>query len=169
MNRILIIGGTGHIGREVIHQLTMSGQPVRALVRNPDRADLPPQVEVMRGDLTSPETLDACLVGVDTVFLVWTAPAATVAPALARIAKHARRIVFLSAPLKTPHPLFQQPNPARAMAEEIERTIESSGRRMDIFAAGDVRAQCAALLGSSDSGRRSRPMAVSQRSYRPDR
>ena len=81
----------------------------------------------MRGDLTLPETLDACLDGIDTVFLVWTAPPAAVAPALERIAKHARRIVFLSAPLKTPHPLFQQPNPHRAMVEQIERLIETSG------------------------------------------
>jgi uncharacterized protein YbjT (DUF2867 family) len=88
---------------------------------------LPPEVEVRRGDLTCPDTLDACLVGIDTVFLVWTAPAAAVATALARIAKHARRIVFLSAPLKTPHPFFQQPNPSRALAEDIERTIEASG------------------------------------------
>jgi uncharacterized protein YbjT (DUF2867 family) len=54
-------------------------------------------------------------------------PAATVAPALEQIAKHVRRIVFLSAPLKTPHPLFQQPNPGRALGEQIERLIEVSG------------------------------------------
>ena len=54
-------------------------------------------------------------------------PPAAVAPALERITKHARRIVFLSAPLKTPHPLFQQPNPLRAVGEQIERLIEASG------------------------------------------
>jgi len=81
----------------------------------------------VRGDLTLPDTLDECLAGVETVFLVWTAPAAAVAPALDRIAKHARRIVFLSAPLKTPHPLFQQPNPAAALTARIERLIETSG------------------------------------------
>jgi uncharacterized protein YbjT (DUF2867 family) len=127
MNRILIIGGTGNIGREVVTQLTGTGAQVRALVRNPDAAHFPSQFEVMRGDLTVPETLDRCLAGIETVFLVWTAPAAAVAPAIERIAKHTRRIVFLSAPLKTPHPFFQQPNPSRVLAEEIERTIESSG------------------------------------------
>jgi uncharacterized protein YbjT (DUF2867 family) len=99
---------------------------VRALLRNPDAARLPSQVDVAPGDITVPETLDACLDGVDTVFLVWTAPLAAVAPALERITKHGRRIVFLSAPLKTPHPLFQQPNPVRAIAEEIERLIVAS-------------------------------------------
>ena len=100
---------------------------MRALVRNANMAVLPAHVEVARGDLTLPETLDECLDGVDTVFLVWTAPGAAVPAALARIVKHARRIVFLSSPLKTPHPFFQQPNPLRAVGEQIERLIESSG------------------------------------------
>jgi uncharacterized protein YbjT (DUF2867 family) len=136
MNRILIIGGTGNIGRQVVTQLMATRAQVRALVRNPDGARLPQQVEVRRGDLTCPDTLDACLAGIDTVFLVWTAPAAAVAPALARIAKHARRIVFLSAPLKTAHPFFQQPNPSRVLAENIERTIEASGIEWTYLRAG---------------------------------
>ena len=97
------------------------------LTRNPEGARLPPQVEVVRGDLTLPETLDACVEGIDTVFLVWVAPSAAVAPAFERIARHARRIVFLSAPLKTAHPLFQRPNPARELGLQIERLIEASG------------------------------------------
>ena len=127
MNRILLIGATGNIGRQVVTQLTPTQAQVRAMVRNPDAAQLPRQLEVVQGDLTRPDTLDACLAGIDTVFLVWTAPAAAVEGALERIAKHAQRIVFLSAPLKTPHPFFQQPNPSRALAEEIERRIETSG------------------------------------------
>src|SRR5438552_3094097 len=130
MNRILVIGGTGTVGRQVVSRLAATGGRVRALVRNPGKAQLPSQVDVVRGDLTLPETLDACLDGIDTVFLVWTAPAAAVAPALERIAKHARRIVFLSSPYKTPHPFFQggQPNPVTALQVEIERLIERSGR-----------------------------------------
>lgn len=127
MNRILVIGGTGTVGRQVVSRLAGTSVQVRALARNPSATRFPPQVEVVRGDLTLPETLDPCLDGMDTVFLVWTAPAAAVAPALERIAKHARRIVYLSAPLKTAHPLFQQPNPLRVMFEQIERLIETSG------------------------------------------
>ena len=107
MNHILVIGGTGTVGGQVLSRLVAKGAPVRALVRNPNATCLPPQVEVVRGDLALPETLDPCLDGIDTVFLVWTAPAAAVAPALERIAKHATRIVLLSAPIKTAHPLFQ--------------------------------------------------------------
>ena len=54
-------------------------------------------------------------------------PPATVAPALERMAKHARRIVFLSSTHKTAHPFFQQPNPVRVLHAEIERLIETSG------------------------------------------
>ena len=104
--------------------------------RNPDEAGLPPQIEVVRGDLTVPETLDPCLEDVDTVFLVWVAPPAAAPGALERIANHARRIVFLTAPLKTPHPFFQQPNPARALAERIERLIETSGLKWTFLRAG---------------------------------
>jgi len=136
MNRILVIGGTGTVGRQVLSQLAAQGVRVRAMARDLGAARLPPQVEVVRGDLTLPETLDPCLDGIDMVFLVWTAPAAAVSPALERIAKRARRIVFLSAPLKTAHPLFQQPSPGRAMVEQIERLIETSGLQWTILRPG---------------------------------
>jgi len=144
MNRILVIGATGNVGHEVVSQLVATGAQVRTLTRNPDAAGLPQQVDVMRGDLTLPDTLDACLDGIDTVFLVWVAPPATIAAVLERIAKHARRIVFLSAPLKTAHPLFQQPNPFREVTAQMERLIESSGLqwtflRPGMFAANALR------------------------------
>ena len=97
-----------------------------------------PQVEVVRGDLTVPETLDRCLQDIDAVFVVWVAPATAAASVLERIAKHARRIVFLTAPLKTPHPFFQQPNPSRDAAERIERLIETSGLEWTFLRAGIV-------------------------------
>ncbi len=106
------------------------------MTRNPDGANLPPQVEVVRGDLTVPETLERCLQDVDTVFLVWVAPPAAAEDALGRIAEHARRVVFLTAPLKTPHPFFQQPNPSRDMAERVERLIETSGMEWTFLRAG---------------------------------
>jgi len=138
MIRILIIGATGNVGRQVLSQLPATGVRVRALVRSPHTAGLPPHVDVVRGDLTLAETLDECLDGIDAVFLVWTAPPATVAPVVERIAKHARRIVFLSAPYKTAHPFFQsgQPNPVTALHAEIERLIETSGRQWTFLRPG---------------------------------
>jgi uncharacterized protein YbjT (DUF2867 family) len=136
MNPILVIGGTGTVGSQVLAQLSGGGARVRAMARNPGAARFSQPVEVVRGDLTLPETLESCLDGIDTVFLVWTAPAAAVAPALERIAKKARRIVFLSAPIKTAHPLFQQPNPLKALFEQIERLIETSGLAWTILRPG---------------------------------
>src|SRR5215831_19139425 len=136
MNHILVIGGTGTVGRKVLSQLAAKDMHVRALARNPGVARLPKEVEVVRGDLTVPETLDPCLDGIDTVFLVWTAPPSAIAPALERILKHALYIVFLSAPIKTAHPLFQQPNPLKALVEQIETVIESSGRQWTFLRPG---------------------------------
>ncbi len=131
MKSILVIGGTGTVGRQVVGQLVDAGERVRALVRKADIARLPSEVEIFSGDLTRPETLDAgVLEGVDAVFLVWTAPAETVGRVLERLVRHAPRIVFLSSPYKTQHPFFQaaQPNPLSALHAQIEGIIEKSGR-----------------------------------------
>ena len=124
MNRILVTGATGTVGRQVVSQLAATGAQVRAMSRNPTTAGLPSAVEVMFGDQTLPQTLDACLDGIDVVFLVWVASAATAALVLERIAKRTKRIVFLSAPIRTAHPFFQQPNPLRDMMAQIEHRIE---------------------------------------------
>jgi uncharacterized protein YbjT (DUF2867 family) len=136
MKRILVIGATGNVGRQVVSQLLATNARVRALARNPDSANLPAQIEIVRGDLTIPDTLDRPLEDVDAVFLVWVAPRTAVTPALARIARHVQRVVFLSSPHRTAHPFFQQPgwrlgepmaNPFAALQSEIERRIEASG------------------------------------------
>ncbi len=129
MSRVLVIGGTGQIGRAVVAYLIEAGAEVRAIVRDPDTAGLPPGIELLRGDLTLPDSLDEHLRGIEAVFLVWTAPPSAAGPALDRITTCARRIVYLSAPLKTPHPFFQAslPNPASILHEAIERLIQQSG------------------------------------------
>ena len=142
MHRILLIGATGRTGRQVLAQLPATGVEVRALVRNPDIAGLAPHVRMFRGDLTAPKTLDASLDGIDTVFLVWTAPPDTIAPAIQRIVKHARRIVFLSAPIKTQHPFVQQPNELRKVPEQIERLIEASPLEWTFLRPGMFSANC---------------------------
>jgi uncharacterized protein YbjT (DUF2867 family) len=127
VKRILVTGATGTVGREVVTQLLGTGTHVRALTRNPDRAGLPRDVAVMRGDLTSPETIEDALRDVDAVFLVWTAHADAFPAALARIAQHTGRVVLLTSPHQTPHPFFQQPNPMAEMHKNMERRIRESG------------------------------------------
>jgi uncharacterized protein YbjT (DUF2867 family) len=90
----------------------------------------------MRGDLTDPKSLDNCLDGVDVVFLVWTAPADAAPAAVSRMAQHARRIVMVTSPHKTPHPFFQQPNPIRELQAELERLIQASGLRWTFLRPG---------------------------------
>ena len=115
---------------------------MRAMARTPQSANLPDEVEVICGDLTIPETLDQCLGGVDSVFLVWTAPRPAVDAALQRIAEHARRIVFLSSPYKVAHPLFQQRNPMAELHARIERLIAASGPQWTFLRPGMFAANC---------------------------
>jgi uncharacterized protein YbjT (DUF2867 family) len=133
---VLVTGATGRIGRAVIAQLLGAGVPVRALTRRPSAAGLPADVEVVAGDFTVPDSLATALQDVGTVFLVWTAPPATAAAVVERLARHARRVVFLSAPHRTPHPFFQQPNPMAVLHAGIERLIAASGLASTIVRPG---------------------------------
>ncbi|WP_410875710.1 SDR family oxidoreductase [Nocardia sp. A7] len=96
---ILVTGATGKVGRAAVDQLHEAGVAVRALVRRPEAADLPPGVEVVRGDLADPSSLDAALDGVHAVFLVWpTLVADAAAPTVVRqLAERGRHVVYLSA------------------------------------------------------------------------
>jgi uncharacterized protein YbjT (DUF2867 family) len=124
---ILVTGATGNVGRHVVSQLLRMGATVRALARDPASAGLPDGVDMRRGDLSAPDTLAACLNGVDAVFLLWPGLPASLAPAvLDVIGKHARRIVFLSS-LGIRDDLERQPDSINAFHADIERVIEQSG------------------------------------------
>jgi uncharacterized protein YbjT (DUF2867 family) len=134
---VLVIGATGRVGRAVVDLLIEAGVRVRALThRSETAATLPANVEAVAGDLTVPESLDAGLEGVEVVFLVWSAPPTTVPEVVERLAAHVRRVVFLSAPHRTPHPFFQQPNPMATLYAEIERRIAASGLESTIVRPG---------------------------------
>lgn len=63
---ILVTGGTGFLGGEIIRALAAQGAQIRALVRDPARADYIrdlAQVTLVQGDLTRPETLAQALEG----------------------------------------------------------------------------------------------------------
>jgi len=66
---VLVTGATGNVGRLVVRRLHDAGVGVRAMTRASRRPDVPPAVEVVHGDLASPDTLTDALRGVDRLYL----------------------------------------------------------------------------------------------------
>lgn len=97
---ILVTGATGNVGRNVVEQLVKRGAKVRALVRDPSKANFPAGVEVAQGDLLDVDALRRAFSGVSTLFLLNAVvpdefTQALVALAVAREAR-VERIVYLS-------------------------------------------------------------------------
>ncbi|HWP85061.1 MAG TPA: hopanoid-associated sugar epimerase [Terriglobia bacterium] len=72
MSRILVTGGTGFVGHHVVRRLAQEGFPVRVLARPASPLQLLRGVaaEIVRGDLTDPESLRAAVTGCTAVFHV---------------------------------------------------------------------------------------------------
>jgi len=67
--KILVTGGTGKVGTEVVQALLRRGESVRVLTRNKE-AKLPDGPEVAIGDLLDPDSVRSALNGVDKLFLL---------------------------------------------------------------------------------------------------
>jgi uncharacterized protein YbjT (DUF2867 family) len=68
---VLVLGATGYIGRRLVKELVEGGHHVRALVRTPAKLDAEEwsgAVEVVRGDVLDPASLDAAFEGVGTAY-----------------------------------------------------------------------------------------------------
>jgi uncharacterized protein YbjT (DUF2867 family) len=121
---IVVVGGTGRVGRQVVTQLTGSGWPVRSVSRGVNPGSLPSGAEAARADLADPGSLEAHLQDAQSLFLVWPFTSAELtaglAPKVAEIAaRHVARIVYLSA-----QPAADQPDSFWAL---VERAVEESG------------------------------------------
>ena len=97
---ILITGATGNIGRQVVQQLVNRGADVRALVRDPAKANFPASVNVVQGDLLDVDALRLAFKGVSTLFLLNAVVADEFTQALVslNLAREAgiERVVYLS-------------------------------------------------------------------------
>lgn len=97
---ILVTGATGNVGGQVVEQLVKRGADVRALVRDPSKANFPAGVEIVQGDLLDVDSLRKAFAGVSTLFLLnaVVADEYTQAVIALNIAREAgiERIVYLS-------------------------------------------------------------------------
>jgi uncharacterized protein YbjT (DUF2867 family) len=99
--RILVTGGTGTVGSQVVRELLARGADVQVLTRNPAKAQALPQgVEVVTGDLNEVETVRRVFKGVDGVFLLNSVSRTEAHEALLSICamrqEQVKRLVYLS-------------------------------------------------------------------------
>ncbi len=119
---IVVTGGTGRVGQQVVAQLRERNLKVRVVSRRPGQPEA--GVQTAAADLADPASLEAALRGADALFLLWPFTSAeltaTLAPQVAKLAaRHVTRIVYLSA-----QPAAERPGSFWALTE---RAIEDSG------------------------------------------
>ncbi|MFH0900631.1 MAG: NAD(P)H-binding protein [Pseudomonadota bacterium] len=68
---VLVVGGTGHYGREIVRCLCQHGHPVRVLSRNAAgaRAIVGHQPEIVEGDITSREAVARSVAGAERIVI----------------------------------------------------------------------------------------------------
>lgn len=69
MEKILLAGATGYLGRYIVSELTLWRIPAVAIARNPEKlSDVDPEIiRVVKAEITQPETLVGICNGIDTV------------------------------------------------------------------------------------------------------
>ena len=99
--KILVTGGTGMVGSQVVQQLLSRGATVQVLTRDAAKASkLPAGVTAVIGDLGHVETAQRVFKGVDAVFLINTVSPTEVHEGLMSVcalrAEKVKRLVYLS-------------------------------------------------------------------------
>jgi 3beta-hydroxy-delta5-steroid dehydrogenase/steroid delta-isomerase len=68
LGRVLVTGGSGFVGANLVTTLLERGYAVRSFDRAPSPLPDRPGLEVLEGDICDPETVAAAVEGIDTVF-----------------------------------------------------------------------------------------------------
>jgi uncharacterized protein YbjT (DUF2867 family) len=137
---ILVTGATGLNGKELLRKLSARGVAVRALVRNPAKAEAIaglPHVEIVQGDMAEPGTLTPGLRGVDRAMLISSSDPGMldVQSNFIAAAKQAgvKHVVKLSGIMPERDSAFR----FARMHGEIEKRLEASGMAFTHLRAGE--------------------------------
>ena len=137
---ILVTGATGLNGKELLRKLSARGVAVRALVRNPAKAEAIaafPHIEIVQGDMAQPETLVIALRGVDRAMLISSSDPVMldVQSNFIDAAKQAgvKHVVKLSGIMPELDSAFR----FARMHGEIEKRLEASGMAFTHLRAGE--------------------------------
>src|SRR4029079_3197177 len=68
LGRVLVTGGSGFVGANLVTELLERGHEVRSFDRAPSPLPAHPRLQVLEGDICDPETVAAAVAGIDTVF-----------------------------------------------------------------------------------------------------
>ncbi len=126
MQKILVIGSTGKVGRELVQQLARAGEQVRAATRHPEAITPSWQVEPVAFDYTNPATFAAALEGADRVFMMEPQPPLDgpshqyMIPLVEAVAHRGAKIVLMSSAsveFDTQEPLL-----------EVEAAVKATGQ-----------------------------------------
>jgi uncharacterized protein YbjT (DUF2867 family) len=122
---MILITTAGKVGSEAARLLGGEHVPVRVLVRRPEKAAALAHagVEVFKGDLEVPATIDAAMQGVSTVVLVSSAiPAQELNVVDSAVRAGVRHVVKITSKASTDSPIVRRRGQA-----EIERRLIASG------------------------------------------
>jgi len=160
---ILVLGGTGLMGREVLAALARMGRPARVLVRDPSRLADARGLDVRIGDLRDPASLREAMTGVDAVFHISPHEADEVALARAVVTaceSEGARLVFAGIHLAVANPVsgwlmrrfYEAIMPRYRGKFEIGRMVERSATRPVILAPSNFMQNDEVLLSAIDEG-----------------
>ena len=72
--RILVVGATGALGRDIMAEALRAGHQTTAVVRDPGRAALPAQAQILAGDVLNAQSLVTAVRGTDAVICALGTP-----------------------------------------------------------------------------------------------